>query len=155
MKLPLIFMALMLLPIILIGGESVDQRENVQNYIKYSDFVVDICVYERELLPATPKFPKNRLVSRAVVTGVHKGDIRIGTKLEFYHLSDIRPKPVKGFKTVVEGELRTFFFSSDDGVLKDGKYTIEGDGHFGFERLKGDFAKAFQSELKVNPAFKK
>ena len=31
----------------------------------------------------------------------------------------------------------------------------EGDGHFGFERLTGDFAEAFAKELKTNPALQR
>ena len=136
-------------------AEAVDQRENVQNYIASKDFVVDICVYEQEWIPATAKSPKGRLVMSAVVTGVHKGDIAVGTKLEYTHFIEEPPKLFRGFRSVVEGELRTFFFSKSDGTLKDGKFTIQGDGHIGFDRLTGDFAEAFAKELKTNPALKR
>ncbi len=59
------------------------------------------------------------------------------------------------WRSVVEGELRTFLFSKSDGTPKDGKFTIEGDAHFGFDRLTGDFAEAFAKELKTNPALKR
>ena len=103
---------------------------------------------------ATPGFPKAKLVKRAVVTGVHKGDIQVGTKIEYYHLIEDPPELFKSFRSVVNGELRTFFFSRSDGKLADGKYTLEGDGHFGFDRLNGDFAEAFRKELEVNANLK-
>jgi hypothetical protein len=137
-------------------AKSVDQSENVQSRIAESDFVVDICIYEQEWIPANKENWKATLIKRAVVTGVHKGDIPVGTKLEYYHLIEEPPKLFKEtFRSVVEGELRTFFFSRNDGTLKDGKYTLEGDGHFGFDRCKGDFAEAFANELKNNPDLKK
>jgi|LakMenEpi03Aug12_release.lakeMendotaPanAssembly.Ray.scaffolds.fasta_scaffold100303_3 hypothetical protein len=136
------------------ADKPLDQSENVQNYIKHSEFIVDTCIYEQEWIPATPKFPKAKLLKRAVVTGVHKGDIKIGTKLEYYHLIEEPPRFLGAFRSVVDGELRTFFFSRSDGALKDGKYSLEGDGHFGFARLEGDFAEAFQKELKTNPDLK-
>jgi hypothetical protein len=136
-------------------AKPVDQSENVQSRIAESDFVVEICIYEQEWVPANKEDWKATLIMRAVVTGVHKGDIPVGTKLEYYHLIEEPPKLFKAFRSVVEGELRTFFFSRDDGTLKDGKYTLEGDGHFGFDRCKGDFADAFGKELKSNPGLKK
>ncbi len=132
----------------------VDQAENVQARIKESDFVVAICIYEQEWIPATPEFPKARLIQRAVVTGVHKGPIHVGTKIEYYHLIEEPPRFLSHFRSVVEGELRTFFFSADDGTLKDNKYTLEGDAHFGFDRCSGDFADAFKKELQRNPELK-
>jgi hypothetical protein len=140
---------------VFLAAEPVDQSENVQNYIKHSEFIVDICVYEQEWIPATTEFPKAKWVMRAVVTGVHKGDIQVGTKLEYYHLIDDPPRLFKAFRSVVEGELRTFFFSSDDGRFQDGKYSLAGDGHFGFDRRKGDFAEAFRKELRINPELKR
>ena len=133
----------------------VDQSENVQARIRESDFVVDICIYEQEWVPANEENWKATLIKRAVVTGVHKGDLPVGTKLEYYHLIEEPPKLFKAFRSVVDGELRTFFFSRDDGTFKDGKYALEGDGHFGFDRCKGDFADAFAKELKSNPDLKK
>jgi hypothetical protein len=137
------------------GVEPVDQSENIQRRIAESEFVVDICVYEMEWVPATPDFPKAKWVQRGVVTGVHKGVIPIGTKLEFYYTIEYPPKLFGSrFQTVVEGELYTFFFTSDEGTLKDGKYTLDAPGNFRFPRGKGDFASAFEKELKTNPALK-
>jgi hypothetical protein len=136
-------------------AKPVDQSENVQSRIAESDFVVDICIYEQEWVPPNKENWKATLIKRAVVTGVHKGDIAVGTKLEYYHLIEEPPKLFRAFRSVVEGDLRTFFFSRDDGTLKDGKYTLEGDGHFGFDRGKGDFADAFAKELNSNPELKK
>ena len=157
MKNPILTLAavLTLLLSALPRAEAVDQRENVQNLVASCDFVVDICVYEQVWIPATEKFPKGRFVMSAVVTGVRKGDIAVGTKLEYTHYVEGAPKLFRGFRSVVEGELRTFFFSKSDGTLKDGKFTIDGDGHFGFDRLAGDFAEAFAKELKTNPALKR
>ena len=155
MKNPILMLAAVALSFVgLSPAEAVDQRENVQNYIASNDFVVDICVYEQEWIPATEKFPKGKLVRRAVVTGVHKGDIALGTKLEFFNLTE-GPQLFRAFRSVVEGELRKFFFSKSDGTLKNGKFTIEGDAHLGFDRLAGDFAEAFAKELKTNPTLKR
>ncbi len=99
-------------------AEAVDQRANVQNLVANCDFVVDSCVYEQVWIPATEKFPKGRLVKSAVVTGVHKGDIAVGTKLEYTHYVEYPPQLFRGFRSVVEGELRTFFFSKFDGTLQ-------------------------------------
>jgi hypothetical protein len=133
----------------------VDQTENIQARIAESDFVVDICVYEMEWIPATKEDWKAKWVQRAVVTGVHKGVIPIGTKLEFYYSIEEPPKLFKTrFRTVVEGELYTFFFSRDEGTLKDGKYTLDAPGNFRFGRDESDFAAAFKKELKSNPELK-
>jgi hypothetical protein len=135
------------------GDQKVNQTENVRARIAENEFIVDICVYEMEWIPATPKFPKAKWLERAVVTGVYKGNIAIGTKLEYCHLIEEPPRLFNWrFRTVVEGDLLTFFFSKGDGTLKGGKYTLEGDRHFQFPRCEGDFAEAFQKELKTNPA---
>lgn len=135
--------------------EAEGQTENIRARIAESEFVVDICVYEMEWIPATPAYGKAKWVQRAVVTGVHKGVIPIGTKLEFFYNIEDPPKLFKTqFRTVVEGELYTFFFSKDDGTLRDGKYTLDAPGNFRFERGEGDFARAFQKELKSNPDLK-
>ena len=137
------------------GEKKYDQTENVRARIAENEFIVDICVYEMEWIPATPKFPKAKWVERAVITGVHKGNIPIGTKVEYYNYIEEPPRLFNWrFRTVVEGDLLTFFFSKDDGTLKEGKYTIEGDAHFQFPRCEGDFSEAFQKELKTNPALK-
>ena len=137
------------------SAKPVDQSENVQRRISENDFVVDICIYEQEWIPAGKDHWKATLIKRAVVTGVHKGDIPVGTKLEYYHLIEEPPKLFKAFRSGVDGELRTFFFSREVAAFKDGKYTIHGDAHFGFDRCTGDFAEAFAKELKGNPEFKK
>ena len=136
-------------------AEAGDQRENVQSYIRDNDFIVDICIYEQEWIPATRDFHKGRLVMRAVVTGVHKGDIAVGTHLEYQHLIEDPTILFRTFRSVVEGELRTFFFSKENSKFKHGKYTVEGDAHCGFDRLKGDFAEAFAKEMKTNKDLKR
>jgi hypothetical protein len=129
------------------------QTENVQSYISQYDFVVDICIYEQEWIPDEHKAT---LIQRAVITAVHKGDVPIGTKIQYEHYIEDPPKFFDNFRSVVKGELKVFFFSREDSTLKDGKYTIEGDAHFGFTRLNNqsdsDFTEAFHQELKTNPA---
>lgn len=137
------------------GEKKYDQTENVRARIAESEFIVDICVYEMEWIPPTPKLPKAKWVERAVVTGVYKGNIAVGAKLEYYNLIEEPPRLFnRHFRTMVEGDLLTLFFSKNDGTLEAGKYTLEGDGHFQFPRCEGDFAEAFQKELKTNPALK-
>lgn len=117
--------------------------------------LVDICIYEQEWIPPTEEDWKGTIVMRAVVTGVHKGDVPIGTKLQYEHYVEDSPKLFGHFRSVVEGELMVFFFSRKDSTLKDGKYTIEGDGHYGFNKLDdkagSGYIEAFQKELKTNP----
>jgi hypothetical protein len=143
------------------GAEPLPQTENIQRRIAESEFIVDICVYEMEWIPPAPvsrefPFPRATLVERAVITGVHKGTIPIGTKLEYCFTIEEPPKLFsKRFRTVVEGEIYTFFFSHDNGTFENGKYTLRGDGHFRFRLRDEDFAEAFQRELKTNPALKR
>jgi hypothetical protein len=130
-----------------------DQTENIQRRIAESDFIVDICVYEMEWIPPTPDWPKAKWIERAVVTGVHKGSISVGTKLEYrFHIED-PPKLFRDkFRAVVEGELHTFFFSADGNIFKEGKWTVDAPGGlFRFERREdNDFAVAFREQLKNN-----
>jgi hypothetical protein len=135
------------------------QTENVKNYIGANDFVVDICIYEQEWQPPTRENWKGTLVQRAVTTHVHKGDIAIGTKLEYEHYIENPPKFFGHFRSVVEGELKVFFFCREDATFKDGKYTIAGDAHFSFSRLgegaSKDFIQAFQRELETDPSLQR
>lgn len=140
-------------PLITLAAE---QTENIRARISEAEFIVNICIYEQEWVPATRDYPKALLIQRAVITGVYKGNIAVGTKVEYHHLIEEPPKFFGPFKAGVEGELKTFLFSSDDGSNKNGKYTLKGDGHFSFPRCddNSDFAKAFREELKTNPALK-
>jgi hypothetical protein len=140
-------------------SSAAEQTENIRARISEAEFIVNICIYKHEWVPPTAELPKAILITRAVVTGVFKGTIPIGTKLEyrnyieepqrFLERTKFRPGPV-------EGELVTFFFSSEDGTLKDGKYILPNAVEFSFPRCdaENDFAKAFREELKTNPGLK-
>lgn len=90
--------------------------------------------------------------------GRPQGNISVGTKLEYHCSIEELPKIFKKpFRTVVEGELFTFFFSAGVGTtFKNGKYTVEAPNNFfRFERLEDDdSALAFRKELGSNPQLK-
>ncbi len=134
------------------------QTENIRARISEAEFIVNICIYEQTWISETPGFPRAQLVQKAIITGVYKGAIAVGTKLEYRYFIEEPQRFLEKTKIrsgTVEGELRTFFFSSDEGTLKNGKYTLESYG-FSFPRCDENdgFAKAFRQELKTNPALK-
>ncbi len=132
------------------GTSDSPSPEKLNACIAGNDFVVDTNVYEQQWIPPTKEFPKAIHIFRAVVTGVHKGDVQIGTRLEYSCAIEDAPKYISAFRSVVEGQLETFFFSKEDATLKDGKYTIELRAYDSFNRLEDNEA-AFRKELETNP----
>ena len=128
--------------------------QNLKPQIERSDFIVDVCIYEREWNAPTEGMHEGTFIERAVVTGVLKGNISIGTKIEMQTIAVNPPNYFKNFRTVVEGELETLMFSPDIVQrFKDGKYFVF--AHYKFNRCKGKIAEAFQKELKTNPVFRR
>lgn len=132
------------------GTSDFPSPEKLSACIAGNDFVVDTNVYEQQWVPPTKEFPKAIYIFRSTVTGVHKGDIRIGTRLEYSCSIEDAPKYISAFRSVVEGQLETFFFSKEDATLKDGKYIIELRAYDRFNRLEDNEA-AFRKELETNP----
>ena len=106
--------------------------DNQKRYMKTSGVVVDICVYEQEYVPPgntgdeTIPFKEGTLIRRAVVTGVHKGDVEIGTKIEIVGIISNPPESMTKFRSVVEGELLTwFYFGEELPEPKNGRYVID------------------------------
>lgn len=135
--------------------------ETLQNYIEHNSIIVDICVYEQSWIPPSADFAKGRLVQRAVVTNVHRGPLRVGDRIEYIHFIEESSLFLGPFTATVPGKLRTFFYDPEDSErVVDGLLKIEGDGHWGFDRVGGAgsggsaFAALFELELKTNPILK-
>lgn len=135
--------------------------ETLQNYIEHNSIIVDICVYEQSWIPPSAAFTKGRLVQWAVVTNVHRGTLRVGDRIEYTHFIEESPRFLGPFTSTVPGKLRTFFYDPEEPEqVVDGLLKIEGDGHWGFDRV-GDagsggsaFAALFELELKTHPKLK-
>jgi hypothetical protein len=135
--------------------------ETLQTYIEHNSIIVDICVYEQSWIPPSAGLTKGRLVQRAVVTNVHRGTLRVGDKIEYTHFIEDAPRFLGPFTSTVPGKLRTFFYDPEEPEqVVDGLLKIEGDGHWGFDRV-GDagsggsaFAALFELELKTHPKLK-
>ncbi|MFT4176187.1 MAG: hypothetical protein QM627_05985 [Luteolibacter sp.] len=130
-------------------------QETLRNYIGQNSIIADICVFEQTWIPASPKFPKGRLIRRAVVTNVHCGPIRIGDRIEYMNFIEEPPKLFNSFTSTVPGELLTFFYSPGNSQkVEDGWLKIGGDDHWGFSRINHVFADLFALELKTHPKLK-
>lgn len=120
-------------------------QENIQNYLKHNDTVVDIAIFQQSWKEPSKDFPKGQLTMRAVVTHAHKGTLKIGDKVEFTYLIEEAPKFFDPFTSTVEGKLKVLFFSLSDSTKSEGYQVISGDAHWGFSRTDTSQAdKAFQ-----------
>ncbi len=127
-------------------------RETLQNYIEHNPVIADICIFEQTWMPPSKSFPKGRMIQRAVVTHVHRGSISVGTRIEYAHYIEDSPRLFDEFTSTVRGKLRTFFFDPNDSSrIVDGVLKIDGDGHWGFNRVDDVFSELFALELKSNP----
>lgn len=142
----LLIPAFVLAEVTLEEAKTNGMQETLRGYIASSENMVDICIYEQEWVNPTKEFTKGRMIKRAVITAVHKGNFAVGTRLQYCHYIEEPPKLFTNFRSTVEGELRTFFFDRADGRETDGRFVIEGDGHWGFSRTSGVFRELFQLE---------
>jgi hypothetical protein len=93
--------------------------------MKTSGVILEVCIYEQELQPSKRKprdesdspWTAGKLIKRAVVVGVHKGNVKIGTKIEIVETVFDPPEYLKKFRSVVEGELLTYFFYYGEDCL--------------------------------------
>ena len=129
-------------------------RENILARIDESDSVATICIYEQEWIPPTKEEWKGEIVKRAVITSVHKGNLTVGTQLDFSYLIEDSPKLFSHFRTTVPGKLEYFFFSHEGMQKKNNKMILDIGTHWSCDRLKGIYAELFQEELARNPALK-
>lgn len=143
-------------PIITVDATSGDpetngMKETLRSYIESSPAIVDICIYEQEWIEPTPALPKGILRKRAVVTHSHHGSIPVGTKLVYDDYIEEPPRFLRAFKSSIPGELRTFLFDPADAKIDGDRCVLEGDGHFSFDRVSGDFRKLFDHEILTHP----
>ncbi|MCW1912310.1 hypothetical protein OJ996_01915 [Luteolibacter sp. GHJ8] len=130
--------------------------ETLQARIEEAANIVDISIYEQEWVKPDAASWKGRLIRRGIVTHVHTGKIPLGTRVEFTYFVEESPKLFDNFRSTVEGELRTLFFSDNETTgLANGRLKIEGDGHWGFERVGDTFAELFAKELESNPKLRR
>lgn len=131
-------------------------RENLLTYIGENDCVATICIYEQQWIPPTRSDPhppwKAKLWHRAVVTEVHKGDISVGTQLEYYYNIEDPTNLFGPFRSTVPGKLEYLFFSMEATRREGNKLKIGVGAYWSCDCLKGIFAELFQEELARNPS---
>jgi hypothetical protein len=135
-------------------------RDAHKQYMKTSGVILDICAYEREFQPSerkpqegkdNPPWTEGTLITRAVVVGVHKGNVKIGTKIEIVETVIDLPEFLKKFRSVVEGELLTYFYYGEElPESKNGRHVVDHNQMY-FDRDKDEDVKAFLKGLHSNP----
>jgi hypothetical protein len=143
---------------VLVGDpENPEYRNAHKQHMKTSGVILDVCVYEREFVPSAggdkknPPWTSGKLIQRAVVTGVHKGHTKVGTKIEIVETVIDPPEFLKKFRSVVEGELLTFFYFGEElPEPKNGRYVVDHNQMY-FDRDKDEDVKAFLKSLNSNP----
>ncbi len=125
--------------------------ETLKNNIEHSSVIADICVYEAEWIPPSKKFWKGRLIQRAVVTHAYCGVLKVGDRVEYVHYFEEDPGNYRMGKSPVSGKLRTIFLDPDESEkVVEGLLKVNGDGHWGFDRVEDVFAELFKLETKTN-----
>jgi hypothetical protein len=142
-------------------SDGSNRKDAQKQYMETSGIVVDICVYEREFQPSENQdqkdlpFTEGTLISRAVVTGVHKGNLKVGTKIEISETVTNPPKYLKKFRSVVEGELLTYFYFGEElPEKKNGRHIVEYNQMY-FDRDMDEDVKSFLKKLHATPEKKK
>jgi hypothetical protein len=135
-------------------------RNAEKQYMKTSGVILDLCVYEREYQPSdqkaqegqdNPPWTSGTLITRAVVVGVHKGNVKIGTKIEIEETVIDPPEFLKKFRSVVEGELLTYFYFGEElPKPKNGRHMVDHNQMY-FDRDKDEDVKAFLKNLQPAP----
>jgi hypothetical protein len=139
---------------VLVGDtEKAESSGRAKQYMKTSGVILDVCVYEREFVPSEGEDKDNApwtsgtLIQRAVVTGVHRGNTKVGTKIEIVEIVIDPPEFLKKFRSVVEGELLTYFYYGEElPEPKNGKHIVNHNQMY-FDRDKDQDVKAFLKSL--------
>lgn len=142
---------------ILVGDpDNPEYRGAHKQYMKTSGVILEVCVYEQEFQPSErkpqegpedPPWTAGTLIKRAVVVGVHKGNVKIGTKIEIAETVIDPPEFLKKFRSVVEGDLLTFFyFGKELPKAQNGHHMIDHNLMY-FDRDKDEDVKAFLKNL--------
>lgn len=135
-------------------------RNAEKQYMKTSGVILDLCVYEREFQPSerkpqegqdNPPWTSGTLITRAVVVGVHKGNVNIGTKIEIVETVIDPPEFLKKFRSVVEGELLTYFYYGEELPKSKNERHMVDHNQMYFDRDKDEDVKAFLMNLKSVP----
>ena len=130
------------------------QRLALQHHIFQSEMIAEVCVYkERWEGPKSNQPPKKGIVTRyGVVTNVHKGNLKVGTKVEFENLIENAPNFFSDFTAVVEGDLWVLLFTPRKEDVERGVYRL-GDSPFRF-RFGERFHELFEAEKRADPQLK-
>ncbi len=135
-----------------VSGED-DKGDQGKGYMKTSGVILDLCVYEQEFIPAKsgkgppPPLTEATLITRAVVTGVHRGKVKVGTKIEIKEIVIDPPEYLTKFRSVVEGRLLTYFYFGEKlPNAKNGRHLVDHNQIY-FDRDKDEDVKAFLKEL--------
>lgn len=133
-----------------------DKRDAGKGYMKTSGVIVDLCVYEQEFIPAEggkqgeAPFTEGSLITRAVVTGVHRGKVKVGTKIDIEETVINPPEYLTKFRSVVEGRLLTYFYFGEElPKAKKGRHLV-GYNQMYFDRDKDKDVRAFLKSLHVD-----
>ncbi len=136
-------------------------REGRKQYMETSGVILEVCVYEQEFQPSerkpqedphNPPWTSGTLIRRAVVVGVHKGNVKIGTKIDISETVIDPPEFLTKFRSVVEGELLTYFYYGDElPAPKDGRHVVD-HNQMDFERDKDKDVVAFLEQLHAKSA---
>lgn len=132
------------------NSEEADVRRTHLEYLKNSGVIVDVCVYEKEYVP--PKdggVTEGAFIRRAVVTDVHKGSVKVGTKIEIVEYVVHPPQWLSKFKSVAEGDLLTYcYFGEELPALKNGRHVLD-HNQLCFDRCADEDVKTFLMGLRT------
>ncbi len=159
---PLFLVGSVLSQAVLVGDpENPEYRNAEKQHMKTSGVILEVCVYEQEFQPSehdTRKDPNGapwtsgKMVKRAVVVGVHKGDVKVGTKIEIVEVLIDPPEYFSKFRSTVEGELLTYFYYGEElPKAKEGRHVVNHNQMY-FKRDKDKDVVAFLERLRSDPA---
>ena len=138
-------------------NEEPDPEELVTMWVGNSPIIAEVCIYEKETIPGEGKAKPDRpppdatVIQRGVITAVHRGNVKVGTKVEFSQGWIMPPDDLKYSKVLVEGDI--LLLCSYEEALpepKDGRRILWAN-YVIFDRLKGMKAAAFQKMLDSKP----
>ena len=127
-------------------------KDAKKQYMSESGVILDICVYEQEFtapenVPEDAGITEGTLIRRAVVTGVHKGNVKIGAKIEIEETVINPPAYLKSFRSVVAGDLLTYFyFGNELPEAQNGRHLVD-HNQMSFDRCSDEEVKAFLRDL--------
>jgi hypothetical protein len=137
--------------------EEINPKEYIAMQVGSSPIIAYVCIYEKETIPGKGNKkpdslpPSATVIRRGVITAVHRGNIRIGTKVELSQGWIIPPDDLKYSKVVVEGEILVLCSFEESLPEPENGRRVLWANYVIFDRLKGKKAAAFQEMLDTKP----